>query len=102
MPTKITDLLEFWSYVKSLVKADKPVTIDALEANNVRVKKWPKIDNQECASPATATVRYVHVRNHFIMLMPLLIFRIKVFLHYNFCNCLKRKVLSGFKKIPIS
>ena len=26
-----------WSYVKSQVYADKPVTIDALDANNVRV-----------------------------------------------------------------
>ena len=54
-----------WGYVKSLVYADKPATIDALEANIVRVlrdigqqcsKKWPKIGRPECASSRTAAV----------------------------------------------
>ena len=54
-----------WGYVKSLIYADKPSTIDALEANIVRVlrdirqqcsKKWPKIGRPECASSRTAAV----------------------------------------------
>ncbi|KZC12688.1 hypothetical protein WN55_04156 [Dufourea novaeangliae] len=55
-----------WGHVKSLVYADKPATIDALEANIIRVicdrmgqqcsKKWPKIGRPECASSRTAAV----------------------------------------------
>ena len=54
-----------WGYVKSLVYADKPATIDALEANIVHVlrdirpavpEKVAKIGRPECASSRTAAV----------------------------------------------